>query len=407
MVNVPRLEDAWPPPAVSGPCRISILGATGSIGHSTVDLVLDDPERYRVVAVTAWTSAARLAEIARKVRAEVAVIGDPAAFAALREALAGSGVMAAAGEAALIEAAGRPADIVVAAIVGAAGLRPTLAAVAAGSAIALANKECLVCAGDLFVAAARRSGSAILPVDSEHNAIFQALETRNFAEVERIILTASGGPFRSFTAAQMAAATPAQALRHPVWAMGPKISIDSATMMNKGLEVIEAKHLFGLDGDRVEVLVHPQSVVHGIVAYSDGSTLAQLSTPDMRTPLAQVLAWPRRRPAPTPRLDLAALGTLTFERPDLARFPALRLARQALQSGGAATNILNAANEVAVAAFLDGRIAFPAIAATVEEALEAADRRGLTAAPVTADDAISLDTAGRALARETIGKGMA
>ncbi len=402
MVNVPVFGVGLPPD--DGPRRISILGATGSIGTSTADLISRAPERYAVEAVTAGRSAEALAAVARRLNARIAVVADPAGLGVLRDALAGSGIAAAAGEAALIEAAARPVDLVVAAIVGAAGLRPTMAAVHAGSTIALANKECLVCAGALFVAATRMAGTAILPVDSEHDAIFQALETRNIDAVERIILTASGGPFRTMPPAEMERVTPAQALRHPNWAMGPKITVDSATMFNKGLEIIEAHHLFGLPATRIEVLVHPQSVVHGLVAYRDGSVLAQLSMPDMRTPIGHCLAWPARNFAPTPRLDLAALGSLTFEAPDPVRFPALRIAREALQAGGWATNILNAANEVGVAAFLEGAIGFGDIARLVEATLAAATAAGLTAEPASVDDALELDAEARHLARQRIGK---
>jgi 1-deoxy-D-xylulose-5-phosphate reductoisomerase len=388
------------PPLSSGaPRRISILGATGSIGASTLAVIAERPADFAVVAVTGNDNAAKLAAIARDVDAGLAVIANPAAYAALKDALAGTGIEAATGNAAVVDAASRPADLVIAAIVGAAGLAPTMAAIEAGTQVALANKECLVCAGDLFVGAARAAGMPILPVDSEHNAIFQALGGHPIETVEKIILTASGGPFRDWTVEAMAAASPQQALRHPNWSMGQKITIDSATMMNKGLEVIEAHHLFGLPDERVEILVHPQSAVHGIVAFRDGSMLAQISAPDMRTPIAHCLAWPERTSSGSTRLDLAALGTLSFERPDPRRFPALRLAREALAAGGWATNIMNAANEIAVEAFLRHRIGFLEIAELVEETVERA--AGLsTKTPDSTEAALDLDREGRRIALE-------
>jgi len=385
-----------------GRLRLTVLGATGSIGRATLDLVAREPDRFAAVALVAQRNVAALAALARAARAERAVVADPSLAGALADALAGSGVATAAGPAAVVEAAAMPADMVMAAIAGAAGLAPTLAAIRAGAAIALANKECLVSAGALFMAEAARCGVRILPVDSEHNAIFQVLEAENAGRVERIVLTASGGPFRTWTRAAMARATPAEALKHPNWSMGAKITIDSASMMNKGLEVIEAHHLFAVAPERLEVVVHPQSVVHGLVGYSDGSLLAQLGSPDMRTPIAYCLNWPRRGPAPSPRLDLAALATLSFERPDLERFPALGLALAALARGGGAPTILNAANEVAVAAFLDGRIGFLAIPALVERALAAADARGLLAAPSDLDAVAALDAEGRGLAEADV-----
>jgi 1-deoxy-D-xylulose-5-phosphate reductoisomerase len=388
------------PPLSSGaPRRISILGATGSIGASTLAVIAERPADFAVVAVTGNDNAAKLAEIARDVGAEFAVIANPAAYPALKDALAGTGIGAATGNAAVVDAASRPADLVIAAIVGAAGLAPTMAAIEAGTQVALANKECLVCAGDLFVGAARKAGMPILPVDSEHNAIFQALGGHPIETVEKIILTASGGPFRDWTVEAMAAASPQQALRHPNWSMGQKITIDSATMMNKGLEVIEAHHLFGLPDERVEILVHPQSAVHGIVAFRDGSMLAQISAPDMRTPIAHCLAWPERTSSGSTRLDLAALGTLSFERPDPRRFPALRLAREALAAGGWATNIMNAANEIAVEAFLRHRIGFLEIAELVEETVERAAGMS-TMTPDSTEAALDLDREGRRIALE-------
>ncbi len=352
------------------PRRVSILGATGSVGCSTLDLIARNPAAYEVEALTAYRNVDLLAEQARRLGARLAVIGDPDRYADLKAALAGSDVEAAAGEVALVEAADRPADWVMAAIVGAAGLRPTLAAVGRGAIVALANKECLVCAGELMLEQVRRSGATLLPVDSEHNAIFQVFDFDRPEAVERIILTASGGPFLHFDRAAMAGVTPAQAIDHPNWEMGVKISVDSATMMNKGLELIEAAYLFPVDGGQIEILIHPQSVVHSAVAYRDGSVLAQLGAPDMRTPIAYTLGWPARIETPAPRLDLAAVGRLDFQAPDTELFPAIRLARQALQTGGAAPTILNAANEVAVEAFLAGGIGFLDIAGVVEETLQ-------------------------------------
>ncbi len=358
------------PDALTAPRSVTILGSTGSVGCSTLDLIERQPEAFAVEALTANGSAERLAEQARRVGAKLAVVADEARYQDLKQALAGSGVEAAAGVQAVIEAAARPADWVMAAIVGAAGLAPTLAAVRRGAIVALANKETLVCAGSLMIAEVTHHGATLLPVDSEHNAIFQVLDFERLDAVDRIILTASGGPFRALSRAAMAEVTPEQAVAHPNWDMGAKISVDSATMMNKGLEVIEAHHLFGLPETRIEILVHPQSVVHSMVAYSDGSVLAQMGQPDMRTPIAYTLAWPGRMAAPVLRLDLAEIGQLTFEAPDSERFPALRLARQALQAGGSAPTILNAANEIAVAGFLAGRLGFLGIAEVVERTLE-------------------------------------
>jgi len=358
------------PDTLTAPRSVTILGSTGSVGCSTLDLIERQPEAFAVEALTANGSAERLAEQARRVRAKLAVIADETRYRVLKEALAGSGIEAAAGAQAVADAAARPADWVMAAIVGAAGLAPTLAAVRRGAIVALANKETLVCAGALMTAEVVRHGATLLPVDSEHNAIFQVLDFERIEAVERIILTASGGPFRTLSRDAMAEVTPEQAIAHPNWDMGAKISVDSATMMNKGLELIEAHHLFGLPEARIEILVHPQSVVHSMVAYSDGSVLAQLGQPDMRTPIAYTLAWPERMVTPVAPLDLAEIGQLTFEAPDSERFPALDLARQALQAGGSAPTVLNAANEVAVAGFLDGRLGFLGIAEVVDRTLE-------------------------------------
>ena len=381
---------------------ITILGATGSVGLSTVDLIKRDPEHYRVEAVTARRSAKELAKIAREVNARFAVVADAAAYDELKEALAGSDTEAAAGETALLEAAQRPADWVMGAISGAVGLKPTLAAIERGATVALANKECLVCAGSLFMRRAAATGATVLPVDSEHNAIFQSLASGHRDDVKRIILTASGGPFRTWSAEQIRGATLEQALRHPNWSMGQKITIDSATMMNKGLEMIEALHLFALRPAEIDVLVHPQSVVHGLVEFRDGSVVAQLGSPDMRIPIAHCLGWPRRIDTPAARLDLAKVRELSFEAPDLIRFPALALAMRALETGGAAPTVLNAANEVAVAEFIGKRLAFPAIAALVEMTLDAATGRGLMAEPTGIDAAIGIDHVARSIARELL-----
>ena len=350
---------------------ITVLGSTGSVGTQTLELLQANPDRYRVVALVAGRNARLLAEQARALRAERAVVADPTAYAELRDALAGTGIEAACGLEAVVAAASLPADWTMCAITGAAGLASTLAAIKHGKSVALANKEALVCAGDVMLRAVAAHGATLLPVDSEHNAIFQALADGNRSSVDKIILTASGGPFRTASRAEMAAAVPEAALRHPVWSMGAKISIDSATMMNKGLEVIEAARLFDLPSARIGVLIHPQSVVHGLVYYQDGSVLAQLGSPDMRVPIAHCLAWPQRIATSAPRLDLAAIGRLEFSEPDLDQFPALRLARDALQAGGGAPTILSAANEVAVAAFLERRLGFLDIAAVVAEVLAA------------------------------------
>ena len=373
---------------------ISIFGSTGSVGKSTIDLIERTPDAWDVHALTANNDVATLAAQAIALRAKVAVVADPAAYAALKGALSGTGIEAAAGPQALCAAAQLPADIVMAAIVGAAGLPPTLAAIDRGATIAVANKETLVCAGELVRARVAVSGAKLLPVDSEHNAIFQCFDHAAPARVARVILTASGGPFRTATQGAMRAATPAQACNHPVWSMGAKISVDSATLMNKGLELIEAFHLFPVTAEQLDVVVHPQSVVHSLVEYIDGSVLAQLGTPDMRTPIAYALAWPERMATPSARLDLAAIGRLDFEAPDHDRFPALGLAWAAMRAGGSAPCVLNAANEVAVAAFLAGRIGFLDIAAIVADTLAA-----MTAAPIRSlDEVIEVDGAARARA---------
>jgi len=380
------------------PRRATVLGSTGSVGRMTVELLERGRDRFAVEALTANRDAGLLADQARRLGARFAAVADPAAWPALRDALAGTGIEAAAGPDAVVEAARRPADFVMAAIVGAAGLDPTWAAVERGAAVGFANKEVLVCAGDLVTAEARRTGARLLPVDSEHNALFQVFEADRPERVARLVLTASGGPFRAWPRERMAAATPAEAVAHPVWSMGAKISVDSATMMNKGLEVIEAHHLFAMPEERIDVVVHPQSVVHSLVEYVDGSMLAQLGTPDMRTPIAYALAWPDRMDCASARLDLARVGTLTFEEPDPARFPALRLARAALRAGGGAPTILNAANEIAVQAFLDGRIGFLGIERVVEGVLDDLP----SSRPRSLDDVRALDAAARARAAQAV-----
>ena len=378
----------------SDPRRVTILGSTGSVGSNTIDLIQREPAAYRVEALTANGNVALLADQAVRVGASLAVVADESKYAELKQALAGTGIETAAGAGAITEAADRPADWVMAAIVGAAGLRPTLAATRRGAVVALANKECLVCAGALLLAEVARSGATLLPVDSEHSAIFQVFDFEQRERIERIILTASGGPFWGRSRAEMEKATPAEAVAHPNWDMGAKISVDSATMMNKGLELIEAHYLFDMPEERLEVVVHPQSIVHSLVAYIDGSVLAQLGTPDMRTPIAFALGWPRRIAAPSARLDLAAIGKLTFEPPDDTRFPALALARHALRAGGAAPTILNAANEIAVSAFLAGKIGFLDIARVVEKTLERAPGGALSCL----DDVHAVDAAAREVA---------
>ena len=383
--------------------KVAILGATGSVGKSTLDLILRDPERFEVCALSAAVNVEALADAARQTNAKLAVINHQHLLPELEGRLAGSPTRAAAGPEALAEVAAGEADWVMAAIVGCAGLEPVMAAVEAGRTVALANKEALVTAGALMIDAAKRTGATILPVDSEHNAIFQCLGANRIDQVSRLILTASGGPFREYSIDQMRGVTPEQAVAHPNWSMGAKISIDSATMMNKGLELIEAHHLFGLPSDRIEILVHAQSVIHSMVEYIDGSVLAQLGSADMRIPIAHALAYPERMATPAVKLDLAKLGTLSFESPDVLRFPALALARQALEQRGAAAIVLNAANEIAVASFLDRRIGFNDIIRLVGEALEH-DR---SAAPQSIADVIAIDRSTRIMAGELIAKAAA
>lgn len=376
------------------PRSVTVLGSTGSVGSQTVELLAARPERFRVRALVAGRNAALLASQAIALKAQLAVIADPAHYPSLREALAGTGVDTAAGPEAVVEAASLPADWTMAAITGAVGLAATLAAIKRGAAVALANKEALVCAGEVMLRAVQHAGATLLPVDSEHNAIFQALEDGNRGAVEKIVLTASGGPFRTATLEQMAVATPDVARKHPVWSMGAKISIDSATLMNKGLELIEAARLFAVEEPQIEVLVHPQSVIHGLVFYQDGSVLAQLGSPDMRIPIAHTLAWPDRMITPSPRLDLATLARLDFMKPDTERFPALDLARSALRAGGGAPAILNAANEIAVEAFLQCRIGFLDIVGVVAAVLDAMGSRTAN----TLEEVVELDAAARRIA---------
>jgi 1-deoxy-D-xylulose-5-phosphate reductoisomerase len=379
---------------------ISVLGATGSIGASTLDLVRRNPGDWQVVALIANSSAVELAALAREFRAEIAVVGDEASLPTLRDALAGSGIGTGAGEQALVEAAARSADVTVAAIVGCAGLAPTMAAIKQGRTVALANKEALVSAGEVMMAAVARSGATLLPMDSEHNAIFQCLAGASLDDVTSITLTASGGPLREWSTERLTSASPAEAVAHPNWDMGAKISVDSATMMNKGLEFIEAHYLFPVGLDRLRIVVHPESVIHSMVEYRDGSTLAQLGPSDMRVPIASCLAWPGRMNTPCERLDLARLGTLSFFAPDEERFPATRLAREALIQGGASPAVLNAANEVAVAAFLAGQIAFTDICDIVAATLE---RSNCASSPADLAEVMMSDRAARTLAREITG----
>jgi 1-deoxy-D-xylulose-5-phosphate reductoisomerase len=375
--------------------KIAILGATGSIGKSTLDLIERNPDRFEIAAVTAATNVEALAKIAHRTGAKLAVVADERRLNDLEELLVGTDCRAAAGEAGLIEAALADVDLVIAAIVGCAGLKPVMAAVEAGGTVALANKEALVTAGALMTDAASASGATLLPIDSEHNAIFQCIAGSNRQDVARLILTASGGPFRTASAETIRSATPAQAVAHPNWSMGAKISVDSATLMNKGLELIEAHYLFGLPSERIDILIHPQSVIHSMVEFVDRSVLAQLGSPDMRIPIAYALAWPERMETPARPLDLATIARLDFEAPDLERFPALKLARQALEAGGAAPIVLNAANEIAVASFLANEIRFADIVRVVEDALIASKFD----APACIGDVLEIDRVTRKDAR--------
>ena len=375
---------------------VTILGATGSVGRSTLDLIGRDRDSFEIVALTARKDVEGLIELARDMRPGRAVIGDERHYPRLREGLAGTGVEAFAGDAAIVEAAGAGADWTMAAIVGTAGLEPVMRALEGGRTVALANKESLVSAGDLMTRAAAASGATLLPVDSEHNAVFQCLDHLRPEGVRRIILTASGGPFRTWSLEEMRGVTPTQAVAHPNWSMGAKISVDSATLMNKGLELIEAFHLFPVGADALDAVIHPQSIVHSLVEYVDGSLLAQLGPPDMRVPIAHALAWPARMATPCQRLDLVSIARLDFEAPDPVRFPALALAREALVAGGAEPAILNAANEVAVASFLESRIGFLDIASVVGDVLAACD----PPAPGSIDAVLEIDREARRMAAE-------
>jgi len=373
-----------------GPRKLALLGATGSIGTSTTRLVADSNGAFQISSVAGGSDAEALAQVARDFKVDFAAIADPRAYLTLKSALSGSGIRCAAGPDAVIEAACVPADVVVAAIAGTQGVAPTCAALSLGRTVALANKESMVCAGTAVMALAAKHGARILPMDSEHNAIFQALGGEDVAHVETMTLTASGGPFRLWSQQQIADATPDQALAHPNWSMGPKVTIDSASLMNKGLELIEAHHLFNIDPVKLAVLVHPQSIVHGLISFADGSVTAGLACPDMRIPIAHCLSWPHRISTASPKLDLAKLSSLTFEAPDLARFPALQLALNALHEGRGLPTVLNAANEVAVAAFLTGRIKFYDMAKLVEDSMNAAVRYGVATEPQTLEEALAV-----------------
>jgi 1-deoxy-D-xylulose-5-phosphate reductoisomerase len=383
--------------------RVTVLGSTGSIGTNTLDVIAHARSVYGadalpIEAITAQTNVFKLAEQARMMRPRLAVIGDEALLGQLKDALSGTGIEAAAGRAAIVWAAERPAEVVMVAIMGAASLVPALRAVERGATIALANKECIVAAGDVFRRAVEKSGAHVVPVDSEHNAVFQVLDSADTNEVERVTLTASGGPFRGWQRERMKSVTPAQAIAHPNWSMGAKISVDSATLMNKGLELIEAHYLFALPPEKLSVLVHPQSVVHCLVSYADGSTLAHLSAPDMRTPIAQALAWPRRISSPSRRLDLASVGELTFERPDQEIFPSLKLAQDCLRAGGLAPTILNAANEIAVESFLTKGLGFLDISRAVEATLQEFGWYGHNPSSLNLEAVLATDSRARELA---------
>ena len=396
---LPELEEVS---SGTAPRRLVILGATGSIGRSTADVIEGAPGGFRVEAIAGGRDGAALARMAIRLGARYAAVSDPAAYADLKAGLSGHKIEAAAGEDAVVAAALHESDLLVAAISGAAGVAPTHAALAAGRKVALANKECLVCAGDLFMRTAADAGTRILPMDSEHNAIFQALGSDSVDEVEEMILTASGGPFRTWTAEAIAAAQPEQALAHPNWAMGPKVTIDSASLMNKGLELIEAHHIFGIPAKKLGVLVHPQSIVHGLVSFADGAVVAGLACPDMKVPIAHCLGYPARVPTSARRLDLAAIATLSFEKPDFGRFPALGVAMAALEQGGAMPTVLNAANEIAVEAFLSRKIGFMDIARIVEACCKAAARDSHGRTPQSVGEALEVDRSSRERARRLV-----
>ncbi|MTI16664.1 1-deoxy-D-xylulose-5-phosphate reductoisomerase [Rhodobacteraceae bacterium RKSG542] len=380
--------------------KVTLLGATGSIGDSALDILCANPDRFAVETLVANQSVKKLAQAAVKTHAKRAVVADESKYQELKDVLAGSGIEVAAGRSAVIAAGADDADVIVSAMVGAAGLEPTMAAVQAGKTVALANKESIVCAGSLVRKAVAQTGATLLPVDSEHNAIFQVFDANAPESIEKVIITASGGPFRTASLEEMRVATPAMALKHPNWSMGQRITIDSATMMNKGLEVIEASHFFPVSVDQLEVLVHPQSIVHGMVQYKDGALLAHMSPPDMRTPISHCLGYPERVEINGARLDLAKLSTLSFEEPDLVRFPGLRLGFAVARMGDMAGTVYNGADEVAVSAFLSGQIGFLDIVATVEETLEHFDSRGLLVKPGSLDDILELDKQVRVVAGE-------
>ncbi len=377
---------------------VSILGSTGSIGTSTLDILSRNQDDYELVAVTANKNVSLLVEQCKEFRPQLAVIGDESLYSELKQALAGTGIEVAAGGQAIVDAGKHPSDFLMAGIVGSAGLKPTMAAIRRGATVGLANKECLVCAGEMFMGEVTKAGATLLPVDSEHNAIFQVFGKDDASNVERIILTASGGPFRTTAKADMASITPEQAVNHPNWDMGAKISVDSATMMNKGLELIEAYHLFPVEINQIDVLVHPQSVVHSMVEYKDGSILSQMGPPDMRTPIAYALAWPKRMAAPVARLDFNKTSNLTFEQLDNERFPAVNMCRNALEEGGAAPIVLNAANEIAVESFLNKKIGYLDIVTVVAQALE----KHNYSAPASLDEVDNIDQKARGLALDII-----
>lgn len=393
-----RRPSTVPPLAEVVAKRVTVLGSTGSIGVNTLDVIAHarkvyGPDSFPIVALTAGGNVNRLIEQAKLFRPQIAVVADERQYQELKNALAGTGIETAAGRTAIVEAARRPTDIVMVAIMGAAAIAPALAAVEAGTSLALANKECIVAAGSVFQKAQAKTAVAILPVDSEHNAVFQVFQDSPAEEIDKVTLTASGGPFRDWEMERMRTVTPEQAVAHPNWSMGAKISVDSATMMNKGLELIEAHYLFAVPPEKLDVVVHPQSVVHALVGHADGSTLAHLSPPDMRTPIANALAWPRRIESPSKKLDLAEIGQLTFQRPDPARFPALPLAIEAMRIGGVATTVLNAANEVAVAAFLARKIGFLDIARVVEKTLRESD--AIATPAQTLEEVLAVDAKAR------------
>ena len=390
-----RAQISGPDPADGVPRTLVILGATGSIGRSTAQILELHPDRFRVAAVAGGRDAEALARTAVALDAAFAALADASRYAELKAALAGTGIECAAGPEAVAEAARRPCDLVIGAIAGTAGMMPTFAAIEAGRLIALANKETLVCAGDAVMAAVARHGARLLPLDSEHNAIFQALGDTDWTTIERMTLTASGGPFRNWSAEQIAAATLDQALAHPNWSMGPKVTIDSAGLINKGLELIEAHYLFGVAAERLDVVVHPQSVVHGLVSFADGSVTAGLALPDMRVPIAHCLTYPDRIESGARKLDLAVVGTLTFDKPDLDRFPGLRVAMDALREGRGLPTVFNAANEIAVDGFVARRIGFSDIARIVEQVCDAALADGTASTPAGIADALAVDHVAR------------